>query len=443
MRMIPCALLAIVLFDGVARSAEEANKTREANGANASNANAVAVRGDKAMHTPVEITVGQDEGNIRGNDHRALQAAVDYVANLGGGVVRVGPGRYTMRNALFLRNGVHVTGTHGKTILAACDGAETRLKLDGDCNERQVTLADASAFRIGDGISVQDKNMGGGFGVTTATLLAKVDANTFRISTPLYYDYMVAQEATARLTFPVIAGYQVKHASVEGVSIEGNRAKAQPLNGCRGGGIYLFECERIAILHCTVRGYNGDGISFQVSSHVTVEDCLVEDCAQLGLHPGSGSGDPVLRRNRSLNNGSDGIFVCWRVKDGVFEDNVIEGNKGQGISIGHKDTDNVFRKNRIAGNGKSGVLFRNEDEPMGAHRNVFEENEIVDNGLEQPDAAPVRILGQTNDLVFRKNSIGYSKAAEKPGFKIGKDVKGLKLEGNEMKNVNAESAPEK
>jgi hypothetical protein len=435
MRNLRLAPLAVLLL--AAAAAEEPTAPTQPT------ASTPPARGGPAMNEPVVITVGQDEGVIRGNDHRALQAAVDYVANLGGGVVRVGPGRYTLRNALFLRNRTRVVGVPGQTVLAACDGAESRLALDGDCNERQVTLADPAAFRSGDGISVQDKKMGGGFGVTTATLLDKAGPDAFRITTPLYYDYMVANGATARLTFPLVAGYQVRDAGVEGLSLDGNREKAQPLNGCRGGGIYLFECERVAIRNCAVRKYNGDGISFQVSAEVTVEDCVVEDCAGLGLHPGSGSSKPVLRRNRSLGNGGDGLFVCWRVKNGLFEENVVEGNRGVGLSIGHKDTDNLFRKNRIAGNAKDGVLFRREDEPMAAHRNVFEENEILDNGLESPEAVPVRILGRTNDLVFRRNVIGYSKATEKPAFKVGPDVKGLTLEANELRNVKGERAGEK
>ena len=427
MRNLRLAPLAVLLLAGAA--AEEPTRPN--------------VPGGPAMHEPVVITVGQDEGVIRGNDHRVLQAAVDYVAHQGGGVVRVGAGRYAMRNALFLRDRTHVVGVPGQTVFVACDGAESRLALDGDCNERQVTLADPSAFRSGDGISVQDKKMGGGFGVTTATLLDKTGPGAFRISTPLYYDYMVANGASARLTFPLVAGYQVRDAGVQGVSLDGNREKAQPLNGCRGGGIYLFECERVAIRNCAVRKYNGDGISFQVSAEVTVEDCVVEDCAGLGLHPGSGSSKPVLRRNRSLGNGGDGLFVCWRVKNGLFEENVVEGNRGVGLSIGHKDTDNLFRKNRIAGNAKDGVLFRREDEPMAAHRNVFEENEILDNGMEAADAVPVHILGKTNDLAFRRNVIGYSKATEKPAFKVGPDVKGLTLEANELRNVKGERAAEK
>ena len=61
------------------------------------------------------IHVGIADGEIRGDDHRTLQKAVDRMASPGGGTVRVGPGRYVMRNALMLRSNVRVIGTPGNT----------------------------------------------------------------------------------------------------------------------------------------------------------------------------------------------------------------------------------------------------------------------------------------------------------------------------------------
>src|SRR5436305_6546620 len=132
-----------------------------------------------------EVHVGQGEGDIRGSDHRALQAAVDYIAGLGSGTVFIGPGRYEMRNALTLRDNVRVVGVPGRTVLAACDGFSTRLAADGDCNQREITVADPSRLRVGDGVAVLDKRAGGGFGVTTATLTARLGPNAFRVSRPL------------------------------------------------------------------------------------------------------------------------------------------------------------------------------------------------------------------------------------------------------------------
>jgi parallel beta-helix repeat protein len=386
------------------------------------------------------IRVGIDDGDIRGSDNRALQAAVDHIAALGGGTVQIGPGRYTMRKALILRGGVHVRGEPGATVLVACDGAESALACDGDCNERQITLDDPTGFQIGDGVSIQDDRFGSGFTVTTATLTARIDERTFAISNPLYLDYMVAQRATVRLAFPVVGGWNVTGASIENLTIEGNGANRARLDGCRGGGIYLFECRDVAIRGCVVRGYNGDGISFQVSEGVTVEDCTAEHNTGLGLHPGSGSQRPVLRRCRALDNGGDGLFVCWRVKHGLFEENELRGNAGAGISIGHKDTDNLFRGNTIVSNRRTGVLFRMESEPMGAHRNVFENNQILDNGAAAERQAGVTIRGHHHDLVFRDNTIGVSEptGSRAIGILSGPEARRLRSESNRFLHLGAE-----
>ena len=386
-----------------------------------------------------EIRVGLSGGDLQGNDHRALQSAVDYIASLGGGTVRIGPGRYLMRNALTLRDNVHVVGVPGETILVACDGFATPLVADGDANERQITVADPSGFRLGDGVAIQDRTAGG-FEVTTATLTGQVGPNVFQLSAPLYLDYLVSRQASAKLSFPVVGGWKVKHAQLDGLTIDGNRSKGQSLNGCRGGGIYLFECEDVVIRNCIVRDYPGDGISFQVSSHVTIEDCLSERNDGLGIHPGSGSQSPVVRRSRSIGNGSDGLFVCWRVKHGLFEENEIRGNQRIGISIGHKDTDNLFRRNTIVGNSGPGVLFRRESEAMGAHRNVFESNRILDNALGKEGsaaAAAIVIQGPHHDLVFRGNKIGNSQVESSPsvGIRVGPEAQNLQADEAQFVNV--------
>jgi parallel beta-helix repeat protein len=388
-----------------------------------------------------EIRVGIDEGDIRGPDNRALQAAVDQVAALGGGTVHVGPGRYAMRNALRLRDRVRIRGVPGRTVLVACDGAESRLACDGDCYERQITLEDPAGFRVGDGVSIQDEQAGNGFEVTTATLTARIDERTFAISAPLYLDYLVSKRATARIAFPVVGGWGIRDAAVEGLTIEGNRAKRGKLDGCRGGGIYLFECADVAVRGCTVRDYNGDGISFQVSHRVTVEGCTAEGNAGLGIHPGSGSQRPVVRRSRAIDNGSDGLYVCWRVKHGQFEENELRGNGGSGVSIGHKDTDNLFRGNTITGNGRAGVLFREESEPMGAHRNVFEGNRILDNGRAgRGRTACVVIRGHHLGLVFRGNTIGVTGSGDPAdvGILRGPHAEGLRVEENRFLHVGVE-----
>src|SRR5689334_11361137 len=75
----------------------------------------------RAMHSQMNelptISVGKSKEDIIGSDNRALQAAVDYIAGLGGGAVLVGPGEFLMRDSLHLRSHVTVRGIPGKTIL--------------------------------------------------------------------------------------------------------------------------------------------------------------------------------------------------------------------------------------------------------------------------------------------------------------------------------------
>lgn len=389
----------------------------------------------------IRVRVGQAAGDIVGGDHRALQAAVDYVASLGGGAVEVGAGVYEMGDSLHLRSRVAVVGDGG-AVLRKGDGFEARLTLDGDYGEEQVSVADPSGFRAGMGITVKD-DRSGGFHTTVATILWS-EGGTFGISKPLNADCMVKNNAVAQRVFPVISGYYAEGVRVEGITVQGNRENNPLLNGCRGAGIFLYRSHGAEVRNCIVSGYNGDGISFQQSCDVVVAGCEVSRCSALGLHPGSGSQRPVIRGCRSFENGQIGLFLCWRVRHGVFEDNDLRGNGLTGISIGHKDSDNVFRRNVVVGNGVQGVLFRNETEPMGGHRNLFEENRIQDNGGDS-EGYGVRIDGETHDLTFIRNAIGDTRRAgakrQRIGVRIGPGAERVALEGNDLTG-NAEAEVE-
>src|SRR5438093_9040599 len=166
----------------------------------------------------------------------------------------------------------------------------------------------------------------------------------------------------------------VEGVRVEALTIDGNKEENVHLNGCRGAEIFLYRCPGAVITQCTVRRYNGDGVSFQQCNDVQVLECVSEENASLGFHPGSGSQRPLVRDCTARANGEDGLFLCWRVKNGVFENNTLQANGRFGISIGHKDTDNLIRGNKVLGNHEDGVCFRNETEGMAGHRNRLENN---------------------------------------------------------------------
>ncbi len=327
------------------------------------------------------ITVGQADASLLGTDNRALQAAVDYVAGLGGGIVEIGPGEYLMRDSLHLRPQVIVRGTPGKTILRKADASESPLALDGDFGEEQITVADPKGFDVGCGVAIWSKQVNG-FHITVARIIGR-NGSTLALDRPLGADCMVSDGAKAVTVFPVVSGYELEGVRIEHLIIEGNHEHNPALDGCRGGGIFLYRGFGTVIEHCTVRDYSGDGISFQQSNDVLLDECVSENNTGLGLHPGSGSQRATIRKCVARNNGTDGLYLCWRVRHGLFEDNVLEGNARNGISIGHKDTDNLLRNNQVRGNAEDGILFRDETLSMAGNRNRLENNLIENNGRSQ------------------------------------------------------------
>ena len=391
----------------------------------------------RTMHSAMKelpsITVGKEDADLVGGDNRVLQAAVDYIAGLGGGTVEIGAGAFLMYDSLHLRSNVTVCGRKGQTILRTVDAVESLLALDGDFGEQQITVQDPTGFQVGYGVAIWD-DRAGGFHTTVARITGR-NGNIFSIDKPLMADCMVHNKAKAATVFPVISAYHTEAVGMDNLIIEGNKKSNVHLNGCRGAGIFLYRAFGTIIQGCVVRNYNGDGISFQQSNDVTVTDCICEGNASLGIHPGSGSQRPLVRNCISRRNGTDGLFLCWRVRHGLFEDNTLEFNGQFGISIGHKDSDNLFRRNVVRMNGRDGVFFRNESLGMAAHRNHLQDSVIENNGT-AGQAAGIRIQGHTNELVFKNNVIRDTRTGDSQtqtvGILIEEKVGHVILEGNRI-----------
>ena len=107
-------------------------------------------------------------------------------------------------------------------------------------------------------MAIWDKNSEG-FHTTVARITGR-NGNTFSFDKPLNTDCMVSDGATAATVFPVISGYDLEDCRLEGVTIDGNKEHNPPLDGCRGGGIFLYRGFGTIIEDCTVRNFNGDGI---------------------------------------------------------------------------------------------------------------------------------------------------------------------------------------
>jgi hypothetical protein len=383
------------------------------------------------------ITVGPSKADLVGKDDRVIQAAVDYVARLGGGAVRLMPGTYTLRNAIYLPSGIRLTGSGQDSVITKIASETVPLADDSNWFDQEITLKDAKGFCVGDGVLLRAKNPhDGGEEVIKRTLVAR-SGNRFKLNDGLRENLWLSGKPTCSLSFPLLTSERTADVLIENLTLDGNRDNNENLNGNYGGCIFLQDCNRFTIRKVEARSYNGDGISFQVCHDVAIEDCYCHDNAGLGVHPGSGAQRPLIRNNRIERN-QLGLFWCWGVKYGLAEGNRIDGNHSYGVSIGHCDTDNVMRKNRIVNSGKAGILFRDESRgrDFWPNRNLIEENAILDSGGE--DGVAVDIAGKTRDIRIIGNEIRETRGpARRTGIRIARDVGALQIERNTIEGFAA------
>ena len=429
------SVLGLSTFASVAMQAEEDGRPKITSPRATSGDSAIEPNWDER----VTISVGNKEGDFAGSTEKVLQAAVDSVARLGGGTVKVLPGTYRLRNSVYLASKVRLVGSGADSVLIKEPSVKTKLVADSDWYDQEITLEESSGFRVGDGVVIRCKNPhNGGPTVLKRTLVAR-KGNRFKLDKALRDNVWQGGDPTVASLFPLISGELISDCVIENITLDGNREKNDHFDGNHSGCIFLQDCNRIAMRGVEARNNNGDGISWQISHDVVVEKCHSHDNADLGLHPGSGSQRPVIRGNR-IERCNIGIFFCWGVKYGLAEKNTIEGIRTASISIGHRDTDNIVRENVIKNSGIAGVLFRPERGPSFAgHRNRIERNEITNSGGD--DGVGIDIQGGTESIELIENRIIEQRGpAKRIGIRLGALTKQIQLTNNHVEGFSQEVA---
>ncbi|MFH1569944.1 MAG: right-handed parallel beta-helix repeat-containing protein [Gemmatimonadota bacterium] len=375
------------------------------------------------------LTVGPGRGDLQGSDDKALQAGVEYLQRLGGGILQVLPGQYEMRNALYLRPGVTLRGSGPDTVLHKTPSVCSALVQDSDWYENRVTVADAAGFTAGCGLMLRTYR-GGHLHEVVKRTVVEVRGNDLVLDRRLLRNSWLEEQATAATLFPILTAVEgVCGVRVESLVLDGDGGHNEEVNGNYAGAVFLQECDRITFSEVVARNYNGDGYSFQVCDDVRFESCRAEDNANLGFHPGSGSQRPLFRDCVSRGN-AQGIFFCWGVADGLVDGCECCDNRDFGISIGHRDTDNRVVRTRIVGNHKVGLLFREQTEFRGPHRNLVELCEIGDNGF-AAEGVGLDVRGRAEDNVVRNCRFADSGAGrQKIGVRLGPDSRNTQLTAN-------------
>lgn len=396
------------------------------------NVNPRAIFGDSVepdWHERTSITVGPKKADLVGTTDRAIQAAVDYVARRGGGTVRVLPGTYRLRNSIFLQSKVRLLGSGPDSVLVKEPSVTTRLIVDGDHWDQEVTLADPKGFQLGDGVRLVSKDpFGKGTNIVQRTLIAS-SGNRFKLDRRLEERFHLSGDPQIATNFALLQCTGVADAAIEHLALDGNKANNEMLDkgAFDDGSIRLDESNRIAVRGVTVRNFYCDGIVWGISHDVLVEDCHLEDGARLAIHSGSGSQRSIVRGNR-VRHSAEGIYFCWGAQHGLYEKNVIE-DCTYGMTLGHRDSDNLIRDNDVRRSGEAGIRFRGGNKAFAPHRNRFERNRIVDSGGEKGVA--IDINGAAESVTLVKNELRETrKPASRIGILIGAETRDVRCEDN-------------
>jgi len=381
--------------------------------------------------SPRDITVGPRGADVQGTTGRAIQLAVDAVALRGGGTVRVMPGEYVLTDAVRLRSDIALVGDRDRTVLRRGPLVWSPLKVDADVGQTQITPADPSGFCPGMGVCLRDDRVGWAC-VSTPHLVTDVRDGVLHLADFMTTDRLAESGGRVVNYFPLILAENADRCTVDGFTIDA--AVDDPdgaIGDLRAAGIYFHHSTDGRIRNVLARHVHGDGMCFgKASVRMTVEDCEARDNWYYGIHPGSHSAHSAVRRCHIHGNGSDGLYVCWGIHHSTFEDNHVHHNGWlhlrSGISIGHKDTDNLLQRNHVHENAKFGICVRRKTAANGAHRCVYRENVIENNGSRPDQLADIKaqlppwesvgcgvsICGVTRDLVFEDNRLRETRSGD-------------------------------
>jgi hypothetical protein len=369
------------------------------------------------------ITVGQSNADIIGSNNNAIQAAIDMVCYRGGGTVRLLPGEYTLSNALYLRSNVNLIGDKEKTILKREPAVSSRLLIDADLYQKEITPKDPSLFKVGMGIICIDNEPMNDMTPNRPLTIVRNANGVLYLNEYIQYDFTADKHVHGREyngvvtnAFPMIMGENVEDVIVDGFTVDAQTNEDPAWENLQiSGGVYFKTCRNSVIRNVKSINIHGDGIRVaRASKNIIVEDCESTCNTHYGMHPGSHSTDLTVQRCHIHHNGSDGLYICWGIRNSKFLNNDIHHNgfscsgDRNGISIGHKDTDNLIAGNHLYENAVSGIHFRIKTEANGAHHNIIRDNIIENNcvaGHGKSNGYGIYISGITHDILIENKSI--------------------------------------
>ena len=220
------------------------------------------------------LTIGQTQGDLQGKDDKVIQAGIEYLNRVGGGTLRILPGVYNLRNAIYLRPNITLKGSGEETVLRKANGVVTALTKDSDWFEYGVRVKDVSGFAPGGGHC-------------NRWLFKNVIATNYNVDG---FSFQVCDDVEFR----------------DCKAINNSDLGFHPGSGS----------QRPVFRNCAANG-NSQGIFFCWSvSDGLVENCILSENTRYGVSIGHRDTDNVIRRCRIERNGEVGIL--FRNEDNEF-----------------------------------------------------------------------------------------------------------------------------
>ncbi|NND05237.1 MAG: hypothetical protein HKN87_02555 [Saprospiraceae bacterium] len=375
------------------------------------------------------VTVGSSMADVAGFSNQSIQFAIDALAKVGG-TIKLTEGIFKINAPIRMRSNVTLQGAGKGTILRKGTGVQTRFIVDADYGELKLTVEDVEGFRIGMKVQISDEDNSSCWNVSAA-YVTDIQDNVIYISDGLIRDYRSDRNGYISDASSVIEVIGLENVYISNLTADGNGSENFLADGCNSAGILVLRSKHVTVDSVHVKDFNGEGISWQITEHVTIRNSEISGSGNTGLHPGTGSPYSIIENNNIHHSNTDGLFICWRAYHSQVRGNKFHHNERFGICTGHKDTDVIFSENHIFENGSDGVNLRHERKSNAPHRNTFVKNIIENNGV-QGGGYGFSINSPAMDLVLKENSFRNGKQSQKAAVYIYANGSEPTLENNEF-----------
>lgn len=442
------------------------------------------------------ITVAKDDtranfktSDYAGSDTACIQAALDHIFSLGGGILWIMTGLYRINSQLiYLGNNLTIDGQGDTTILdftncpaspstyftvggSITTATASTLTLDAAELTSVISVADGTKFTAGQWIRISSDELFISDAAASWTQqlgeiqqIDSISENNITIKERLHATYKTASNAKVELVdmkenvhladFKVLGAKGVDHVGISIHQVCGVKLERVNFDYCYKASTFFTDIVNLSVSNCTFTGSNMAGWGYGVAvidacRDVDIFNCKGYDCRHLVCS--SGNHGPGIQYNQtyfglhgehsSQNQVMLGPHPCY---DGL----IVMGCTTNGMGLGFFNGKNAIVEgndiNSITSTGISlpsmsrGTKIRgNRIHVIGNHgitvRTEFDDNEISGNTIvcDTPGYDGISIAGQFNDSrVFDNKITAVGHGINLTSYGGIKETKRVRISGN-------------